>query len=88
VSAIAEWEGVKPLFPDAKIHQSPFGDSMNLTLDTWNLTLYHSGWGKISSAAMMQYVIDHDAPDLIDRQSGHMRRLRRSCPSRRCYPGG
>ena len=65
VSAIAEWEGVKPLLPDVKIHKSPFGESINLTLDTWNLTLYHSGWGKISSAAMMQYVLDHDAPELI-----------------------
>ena len=65
VSAIAEWEAVKPLFPDAKIHQSPFGESMDLILDTWHLTLFHSGWGKISSAAMMQYVIDHEAPDLI-----------------------
>lgn len=78
ISAIAEWEGVKPLFPEAKIEQSPFGDRIRLAPqtitpiegwhripDTWNLTLYHSGWGKIASAAMMQYVIDHDAPDLI-----------------------
>lgn len=73
ICARAEWEGVKHLFPDIEIQQSPFGESMDLTLDTlrqaqdgaWNLTLYHSGWGKIASAAMMQYVIDHDAPDLV-----------------------
>jgi adenosylhomocysteine nucleosidase len=65
ISAIAEWEGVKPLFPDAEIRRSPFGDSMNVVLDKWNLTLYHSGWGKIASAAMLQYVLAQDAPDLI-----------------------
>jgi adenosylhomocysteine nucleosidase len=31
----------------------------------WHLTLFHSGWGKISSAAVMQYVIDRHSPDLI-----------------------
>jgi adenosylhomocysteine nucleosidase len=36
-----------------------------LKLGAQNLKLYHSGWGKIASAAMMQYVIDHNAPDLI-----------------------
>jgi adenosylhomocysteine nucleosidase len=65
ISASAEWDGVKPLFPDIEIQHSPFGESMDLTLDTWNLKLFHSGWGKIASAAMMQYVIDHDAPDLV-----------------------
>jgi adenosylhomocysteine nucleosidase len=28
------------------------------------VTLYHSGWGKISSAAVLQYVLDHDSPEL------------------------
>jgi adenosylhomocysteine nucleosidase len=65
ISAIAEWEGVKPLFPDIAIQQSPYGESMDLILDTCDLTLYHSGWGKIASAGMMQYVIDHDSPDLV-----------------------
>jgi adenosylhomocysteine nucleosidase len=73
VSAIAEWAAVKEIFSPPEIRSSPFGESFNLTLDTlresrgnvWGLTLYHSGWGKIASAAMMQYVIDHDAPDLI-----------------------
>jgi adenosylhomocysteine nucleosidase len=65
ISAIAEWEGVKLLFPALKIEKSPYGDLTNLKLGTQNLKLYHSGWGKIASAAMMQYVIDHDAPDLI-----------------------
>jgi adenosylhomocysteine nucleosidase len=75
ISANAEWEATKPLFPESQITNTPFGESFNLTPaspaepnltpDTWNLTLYHSGWGKISSAATMQYVIDHDSPDLV-----------------------
>lgn len=65
VSANAEWEGVKPLFPDAVINNFPFGESMEVTLGTHELTLFHSGWGKISSAAAIQYVIDRRAPDLI-----------------------
>jgi adenosylhomocysteine nucleosidase len=73
ISASAEWEGVKPLFPDIQIQNSAFGESMDLTLGAlrqaqdgaWHLTLYHSGWGKIASAAMMQYVIHTHAPDLV-----------------------
>ncbi len=70
ISANAEWEAVKPLFPDTLISHSPFGEILHLTPDnlkpdTLHLTLYHSGWGKISSAAVMQYVIDHEAPDLV-----------------------
>lgn len=74
VSANSEWEGVKPLFPNAEIKITPFGESMNVTLGTptlsdevqgWNLTLLHTGWGKIASAASIQYVIDRHSPDLI-----------------------
>ncbi len=65
ISASAEWEGVKLLFPADEVQHSPFGESFNLALETWNLTLYHTGWGKIASAAVMQYVIDRHAPSLI-----------------------
>ena len=65
ISAIAEWEGFKLLFPEAKIGLSPYGECTDLALDTRHLTLFHSGWGKIASAAMMQYVIDRYSPDLI-----------------------
>ena len=65
ISAIAEWNGVKPLFPDSQIEKSPFGESLTIMLGSRNLKLYHSGWGKIASAAMLQYVLDHDAPDVV-----------------------
>lgn len=46
---------------------------MNVSLDVpaqgadarWDLTLIHTGWGKIASAGSIQYVIDHYSPDLI-----------------------
>lgn len=65
VSASVEWEGVKPLFPQAEIEITPFGESMDVKLGDRNMTLFHSGWGKIASAASIQYVIDRHAPDLI-----------------------
>lgn len=65
VSAIAEWEGVKLLFPGAKINRTPFGESARVKLGAWNLALFHTGWGKIASAASIQYVMDRRAPDLI-----------------------
>src|SRR5688572_30085671 len=65
ISAIAEWNAVKSLFPDAKIQRFPYGESFNLTLGTLNLKLFHSGWGKIASAGAIQYLIDHYSPGLI-----------------------
>jgi adenosylhomocysteine nucleosidase len=65
ISAIAEWNAVKPLFPDATINRFPFGECFVIVLQDEQLSFFHSGWGKISSAGSMQYVIDQYAPDLI-----------------------
>ena len=65
ISAVSEWIAVKEIFSPTEVRSSPFGEFFNLTLESWDLTLYHSGWGKIASAGMMQYVIDRDSPDLI-----------------------
>jgi len=65
VSANAEWNGVKLLFPNVPMGQNPFGESCDLVLEGRLFHFIQSGWGKISSAAAMQYVIDHFAPDLI-----------------------
>ncbi len=51
ISAIAEWRVVKELFPALELQHSPFGEFANLILDTWPVTLFHGGWGKISAAA-------------------------------------
>jgi adenosylhomocysteine nucleosidase len=65
ISANAEWMGVRPLFPDTNVIRTPYGESMDVTLNGWNMLLLHGGWGKIASAGSMQYVIDHYSPDLI-----------------------
>jgi adenosylhomocysteine nucleosidase len=65
ISAIAEWIGIKPMFPDSKIEYFQYGECMEVTLGTWNLTVFHCGWGKIASAGATQYLIDHYSPDLI-----------------------
>ena len=65
VSAIAEWNAVRPLFPDAKIRRFPFGECFEIVLQDEHISFFHSGWGKIASAGSMQYVIDKYSPDLI-----------------------
>jgi len=65
ISADAEWRVVKELFPDLDLQTSPFGEFAHMTLGTWNVELFHGGWGKISAAATAQYVIDHFQPDLL-----------------------
>jgi adenosylhomocysteine nucleosidase len=65
ISANAEWRAVKELLSPVEIHSTPLGEWFNLALDTWHLTLFHGGWGKISAAATAQYVVDHFSPDLL-----------------------
>lgn len=65
ISAIAEWVGVKPLFPGAKIESFPFGECFTANVAGREIQFFHSGWGKIASAGTLQYLIDRYAPDLI-----------------------
>jgi len=65
ISAIAEWNAVKPLFPDSKIRRFPFGECFDIVIQDEHISFFHSGWGKIASAGSMQYVIDKYSPDLI-----------------------
>lgn len=65
VSAIGEWNAVKPLFPNAKLRRFPFGECFDILMQDEHISFFHSGWGKIASAGSMQYVIDKYAPDLI-----------------------
>ena len=65
ISAIAEWNAVKPMFPNAKIEYFPYGECFNASVGNHGLGLFHSGWGKIASAGTVQYVIDTYSPDLI-----------------------
>lgn len=65
ISANAEWKAVREIFPQLAVTNSPYGETAQLKLKEWDITLHHSGWGKIASAGMMQYVIDHEQPDLV-----------------------
>ena len=65
ISANAEWEAVKLIYPDVQLQNSPYGESFPLKMEGWEVECFHSGWGKISSAAVMQYVIGRCSPDLI-----------------------
>jgi len=53
------------LYPNLEIQRSPYGEFADIQLSTFNLQLFHGGWGKISAAATTQYVIDHFKPDLL-----------------------
>ena len=64
ISANAEWNAVKPLFPDQVIRFSPFGECFDAILGNWKVTFFHAGWGKVASAGAMQYIVDHLGPDL------------------------
>jgi adenosylhomocysteine nucleosidase len=65
ISAIAEWEALKQLFPEAKIQRYPYGEYFPVNIRDREVTLFHSGWGKIASAGALQYVIDAQSPDLL-----------------------
>ena len=65
VSANAEWQAVKPLFPLAEFIPYPFGEYFTTAVANRQVTFFHTGWGKIASAGALQYIIDHHPPDLI-----------------------
>ena len=65
ISAIAEWNAVKPFFPKAKIQRFPFGECFDILLQDEHISFFHSGWGKIASAGSLQHVIDNYSPDLV-----------------------
>ncbi len=65
ISAIAEWNAVKPLFSDAKIRRFPYGECFDILIQDEHISFFHSGWGKIASAGSMQYVLDQYSPDLV-----------------------
>ena len=65
ISAVAEWNAVKPLFPNARMRRFPYGECFDFLLQDEHISFFHSGWGKIASAGSMQYVIGKYAPQLV-----------------------
>jgi adenosylhomocysteine nucleosidase len=64
VSADAEWEAVRHLYPTIEKNASPFGEWFVQDV-AGNIIFFQGGWGKISASASTQYVIDQWEPDLL-----------------------
>lgn len=64
VSANAEWEAIRLIFPSADYQRSPFGEWF-VQDEPQGAVFFQGGWGKISAAASAQYVIDRWHPDLL-----------------------
>ena len=65
ISANAEWEGVKLLFPHIAMHRYPYGEYFQVTLNDMPVTFFHTGWGKTASAGALQHILDVHTPDLV-----------------------
>src|SRR5262245_51694658 len=65
ISATAEWQSVRPLFPNAEVQHYLYGESFHATIDEWPVMFFHMGWGKTASAGALQYILDHVTPDLV-----------------------
>lgn len=65
ISAGTEWRSLLPLFPDAKLEQSPYGQFFFADLLKYRVAFLHSGWGKVATAGATQYTIDSWNPKLL-----------------------
>ena len=64
ISANAEWEGVKWLFPVVPIERYPYGERFQASITDVPVMFFHAGWGKTASAGAFQYILDHHKPDV------------------------
>ncbi|MEP7135104.1 MAG: 5'-methylthioadenosine/S-adenosylhomocysteine nucleosidase [Chloroflexota bacterium] len=65
ISAHAEWDSVKNLFPNVKIEQYLYGECFKTIINALPITFFHTGWGKTASAGALQHILDKYNPDLI-----------------------
>ena len=65
VSANGEWEAVKTILQPSIIAQSPLGEHFQIEIEGQPCLFFHSGCGKVATAASTQYVIDKYQPELI-----------------------
>jgi adenosylhomocysteine nucleosidase len=69
VSADAEWQAVRSLFPTTGTLLTPLGAWFAVRLlarsEIDPVLFFHGGWGKIAAAASAQYVIGRWQPDLL-----------------------
>jgi len=62
ISANAEWKAVRPLFKDAHVETSPYGEYFFANVGRERVLFFQGGWGKVAAAGSTQYVIDHFKP--------------------------
>lgn len=69
VSANMEWKVVKALFPEARMDQTPWGESFERTFEVggkpMRVVVFHGGWGKVAAAGSAQYAIDRWKPRYV-----------------------
>ena len=65
ISANIEWESIKPLYPEAVMGQYAYGEYFQAQLEGLPLIFFHAGWGKTASAGALQWILDHQQPDLV-----------------------
>jgi len=69
ISADAEWEVIRSVYPKNRMAASPFGGWFPLDVTVGarleRVPFFHGGWGKIAAAVSTQYCIDTWSPELI-----------------------
>ena len=65
VSANGEWDALLSILQPSQVHQSPLGAFFQAKIAAQPCLFFHSGWGKIATAASTQYVIDLHKPSLL-----------------------
>jgi adenosylhomocysteine nucleosidase len=65
VSCRFEWAATLPLFPNAELRESPFGQWFRTEVGGADTIFLQGGWGKISAAASAQYGICRWQPSLL-----------------------
>lgn len=65
ISADAEWQAVRDLFPSAENEITPYGESFEWCLGGECLPVMQAGWGKSASGGAAQYAIDRWHPDIL-----------------------
>lgn len=69
ISANTEWRVVRDAFPEARLEQTPYGETFVATVGAHAFSrpvrFLHGGWGKIAAAGSTQYAIDCWQPSLL-----------------------
>lgn len=65
ISANTEWDCACAYYKNPTCVSTPAGSYFMRELANRKVLVFHSGWGKIASAAATQYIIDHWSPRLV-----------------------